>query len=852
MPDSTYFLLEPFWWFIWKMPKRIFVVVKRIIVLVNHSLAFTLNIKLLFTPLFGDYSIPGRIIGFFFRVAQIVLGFLVTLLLFFLMLFLPLLWYYLPLLIVTQLKGYSVLIFALVYLGRFVQSRDTPPKRVLEAKPEDFLKTARPSGLKLLQKAEKSQTYDPFFSNEKIAFLLKKCELDKQDFKSKLGAFPNVEYWKILRKAFDLAKEHSCRYVEIEHIFLALLEFTPQIDRTLLSFGSSLEDIKEALIWIVDERERLSRVFFWQEDYKLGKLGGFGRGMTGRVTPVLDSVSTDYTELAKRGQIRGIIAHRDEIKRIATLLSGSQKPNVLIIGQPGSGKTSIVKGIAQEIVEGTEYKDISNKRIVSIESSLLLAGAKNSGDLAAKFKKIMEEVYGSGDIILFFDEIHNLVAGVSGDSTDISGVYSILEPYLSTGKIQVISATNRETYRKYIEPNGAFARLFNIVDIEPSSAEETKNILKHLSFDIERFEKVVITLPAIKKIVKLSESLMQERVFPDKAVDALNRCVRSVLGGDKVVTAERSAQVISEMTHIPVASLSEEESQKILRLEEDMKRNVIGQDYAIEQVANALKRSRAGMRDEKKPIAGFLFVGSTGVGKTETAKTLAKIYFESEERMIRLDMSEYQQVESLDKLIGTSDGSVKGILTEAVKANPFSVVLLDEIEKAHPQVLLVFLQVLDDGRLTDSSGMTVSFAHTIIIATSNVGTAQIQEIAQRGGSFLEMEEAALKKVREKFAPEFLNRFSDIIVFNPLTTEDIKKIAQILLQKVEKVALEKDVKVTFTDGLLSRLAKEGFSQEWGARPLRRLIEDKVETYLAEKLLLGEIKAGDSIEIGEEVF
>ena len=852
MDTVPFIFVEPILWWSYKAPKMLFIILKRVLVLVNHALSLTLNIRLLFVPLFGDYTIPGRIIGFFVRVGQIILGLLVMLLLLFLMLFVPLFWYYLPILLLHYLKFYFVFVVIGAYFLRIFLMRDTPRARVTSVGGEGYLKTARPSVIKTLKDSKHSQSFAPFFKNAHIKYLLQKTELDKDEFMTGVKVNVDVEVWKLLKRAFDVAKEHNCRYIEMEHAFLALLEVMPDIDRFLASFGSSLEDVKEALIWIVDERERLAKVFFWQEDYSLGKLGGFGRGMTGRVTPLLDSVSTDFTALAKKGLIRGIIAHQEEIKQIADLLSGSQKVNVLIIGQPGSGKTSVIKGIAKAIVEGTDYEKISNKRIVSIDSGSLFAGAKTPGDIAEKFKKIMEEVHGSGDIILFFDEIHNLVSGVSNESSDVSSVYSILEPYLSTGKIQVLAATNRETYRKYIEPNGAFARLFNIVDINPSSSEETKEILKHLTFDIEKFEKVLITLPAIKRIVRLSERLMFERVFPDKAVDVLNRCVQAVSRDGKVVTAEKAAEIISGMAHVPVTAMSADESQKLLKIEETMKQSVIGQDHAVVQVANALKRSRVGIRDENKPIASFLFVGSTGVGKTETAKTLARVYFGDEKKMVRLDMSEYQQGDSINKLIGTSDGTTKGILTEAIRETPFTVLLLDEIEKAHPQILLAFLQVLDDGRLTDSSGMTVSFANTIIIATSNVGTREIQSVAARNGSFSEMEEAAMKKVQEQYAPEFLNRFTGLVVFNPLSKEDVKKIARILLRSVEEIAESKDIKVTFTEDLLEGLVEKGFSPEWGARPLKRLIEDKVETYLAEKLLSGEIKAGDVLEVGREVF
>lgn len=852
MQNLPYLFFEPFLWWIWKAPKRIFVTLRRVIVLVNHAISFTLNVKLLFVPLFGDYTIPGRIIGFCMRIGQIFLGLIAIISLLGLMLVCPILWYYLPVILIHYLKFSFIFVILAVYFLRIFLAKDTPQKKVFLVDSKDYLKTVRPNCLVVLKKAKQTASFVPFLATSEIRYLLQKTELAITDFTSKLAPVSDLEAWKILKKAFDSAKDHNCRYVEVEHVFYALLETVPEIDKLLLSFGASLEDVREAIIWIVDERERLSKVYFWQEDYYLDKLGGFGRGMTGRVTPMLDSVSADFTKLAKKGLIRGIISHQAEIKQIADLLSGSQKANVLIIGQPGSGKTSVAKGIAKSIVEGTEYKKIQNKRIVSIETGALLAGTKSSGDIAEKFRKIMDEVHGSGDIILFFDEIHNLVSGISNENSDISSIYSILEPYLSTGKIQVLAATNRDTYRKYIEPNGAFARLFNIIDIQPSTPEETKNILKHLAFDIEKFDQVVITLPAIKRIVRLSERLMFERVFPDKAVDVLNRCVQTVIRKNHVVNAENVSEIISDMTHIPVTSMTEDESKKLIHIEEIMKQNIIGQDDAVEQVSNALKRSRMGVRDEKKPIASFLFVGSTGVGKTETAKTLTRLYFGDEKKMVRLDMSEYQQADSIDKLIGTSDGATKGILTEAIRANPFTVVLLDEIEKAHSQILLTFLQVLDDGRLTDSGGMTVSFANTIIIATSNVGTREIQSVAQRNGTFGEMEEAAMKKVQEHYAPEFLNRFSGVIVFNPLTKEDVKKIARILLQGVEKIAEGRNIKVVFTEELLERLAVEGFNPEWGARPLRRLIENKVETYLAEKLLSQEIKPGDSLEIGVEVL
>jgi len=845
-------LVEPFIWIFFKIPERLVKIFFRLLVLVNHAISFTLNIRLLFVPLFGDYTFVGRIIGFVFRVGQVLIGLVCVLGLVIAVIAAPIFWYFLPVLIVRYFGCVSLLLYLVLYILLFFLLWDRPLKKVKDVKNGDILPAFRHEAFSYITEIKKSNSSKPLLKNSKILFLLKKLELNKPDFEKAVAKVPSFKIWKLSKRAYDFAKTDEARYVEVEYVFYAFLKLFSNVDDILMSFGVSVEDVVETINWIVVERERLSKVFFWQEDYSTGRLGGFSRGMTGRVTPNLDAVSTDFTQLAKKGLIHGIIAHKNEISDICTLLSGANKVNVMIIGPPGSGKTSIVKGIAKSVVEGIEFEEIANKRIVSIEMGALVSGATNSGDMAQKFQKIMEEVTKSGDIILFFDEVHNLVSGVSNDETDVSSIYSILEPYLSTGKIQVIAATNRKTFRKYVEPNGAFARLFHIVDIDPSTGEETEDILKHLSFGIESTEGPLVTFLAIKKIVRLSQDLIQERVFPDKAIDVLNRCVSVASQEGIEVTAELASRIISEITHIPVTEIGGDESEKLLHLEEEMRKKVIGQDKAIEQVAKALRRARVGIRDESKPIASFLFVGTTGVGKTETAKTLSEVYFGSEERMIRLDMSEYQQEDSINRLLGSSDGGSAGVLTEAVRENPFSAVLLDEIEKASPTILLTFLQVLDDGRLTDSVGDTVNFAHTIIICTSNVGTREIQLVSERGGTFSEMEEVALKKVRSHFAPEFLNRFTGVIVFNPLSKENVKKIARILLRKVEKIAEDKDIKITFTEGLLDGLVKKGYNKELGARPLARVIEDKVETYLADKILTKEIKRGDTVELDGEIL
>ena len=454
---------------------------------------------------------------------------------------------------------------------------------------------------------------------------------------------------------------------------------------------------------------------------------------------------------------------------------------------------------------------------------------------------------------MFIDEIQNLLISETNQNGDApSTPFAVLEPYLATNKIQFIGATNIENYRKHIEPNGAFSRLFDVVEIQESSKADTLEILKVVARKFENQYRIIISYPALRKVIELSDKLIHERVMPDKAIDILNRTAASISNSTKFLTAEDIAVEISQVTKVPVSSISQDESQKLLNIEKDLMKKVIGQDPAIYQIGAALKRSRAGIRNEEKPIAGFLFVGTTGVGKTETAKALAQVYFGDVKSMIRLDMSEYQQIDSINRLIGDSKTGSGGLLTDAVRSRPFALVLLDEIEKAHPNVLLTFLQVLDDGRLTESSGRVIDFTNTIIIATSNVGTKKIQEVSRRNSTFDELKGEAMKEVKDHFAPEFLNRFSAIIVFKPLDMFSMRKITELMLEKIKKLSDAKGIRVSFKPELVTELIKRGYDPEQGARPLARVIENSVESYLAVDILSNKIIKGSSVDLGMEVF
>ncbi len=829
-----------------------FVVSQRAVSLLNNELSLSLNFKLLFTPVFGDYTRAGRVISFFFRLFEIVFGGLAILILWLLTFFTPIIWFAIPLAGYIYIKLWILPIIFLVFIVKTVLSRNTPEKRLTKVNENTATKAMRPRTLAFYNNFRKkglsaltNLKYDP-----QILYVLRKTELP-WELIEKLTHSPDFNKDQILAASYKNALEHKTRYLEMEDLFLAILSNISKIDTLLSTYKSNIATVSQTVKWIVDEREKLSKLFFWQDDYTLSIMGGIGKGMTGRVTPLLDSVSEDFTKKAQKGWIKDIVGRKAEIARLAEILSGTNK-NVLIIGEPGSGKTSIVKGLAFNIVRGIDFGDLKYKRIVRLETGGLIAGAKSPGEIADKINKIMEEVEKSGDIVLFIDEIHTLIAGSNDENGDGSNIFSLLQPHLEGTKVQFIGATNIENYRKHIEPNGSFARMFEIMELPQASKDDTLEILKFTAKYFELDYGITITYPALQKVVELSEKLIHERVLPDKAIDVINRTATRVAHSTKYLTVEEVSVEISSLTHVPVSALSEEESTKLLNIEQALKKRVIGQDEALVQVGAALKRARVGIRNENKPIASFLFVGTTGVGKTETAKALAREYFGDEKTMIRLDMSEYQQADSIDRLIGSPDAKTKGILTEAVRTKPFALLLLDEIEKANSNILLTFLQVLDDGRLTDSTGRVIDFTNTIIIATSNVGTRAIQEISQRNGQFKEMQDTAMKEVREKFAPEFLNRFNGIIVFKPLDIPSATKIADLMLNSVRKMAEAKGIKVTFKPELINELVNKGYNPEWGARPLARVIENSVETYLATKLLANEIKQGDEIELGLEVF
>ena len=637
-------------------------------------------------------------------------------------------------------------------------------------------------------------------------------------------------------------------------------------------------------------------------------------------TPVLDNFSRDLNKLAEEGKLDPVIGRDREILRIAQILSRRKKNNPIILGEPGCGKTAIVEGLAMKIVSGECPRNLVDKRLVNLDLTSVVAGTKYRGQFEERMKVIIEELQANPQIIVFIDEVHTLVG--SGNSSGSMDGSNIFKPALSRGDIQIIGATTLDEFRKNIEKDGALERRFQKVMVDASTVDETIQILKNVRDKYESYHKVTYSDEVIEACVKLADRYITDREFPDKAFDILDEVgarmqtelkvpesienlkkaaaeirqlkidvvkkqnyeqaaqlrdkekkVLNKLETEKLKFEESMAQnkqtilmdnvyeVVSNMVKIPVSKMSVDDTKALVNLDKELIGKVIGQDAAVVKIAKSIKRNRLGIKDPNRPIGSFVFLGSTGVGKTHLAKQLAKEMFGSEDSLIRVDMSEYQEKHTVSKLVGAPPGYVGyeegGLLTEKVKNKPYSVILFDEVEKAHKDVFTILLQILDDGHVTDSLGRKINFKNTLIILTSNLGVKKLQDFGTGIGfsnSPYANEEAKkevlMKEMKKFFSPEFINRIDDTIVFNSLTPEDIKKITVIELSKLGKRLEDMKYKIKFDDTLIDYLAKVGYDEMYGARPLKRAIQDKVEDLISEEVLTGSMVEGKSYLIKVE--
>ena len=721
-----------------------------------------------------------------------------------------------------------------------------------------------------------------------------------------LGFTPRTK--RVIENAFIEAKKLGYNYIGTEHLLIGILREADSIAaRILLDLNVNIPKLYNEIIKVINDEE-------------IGEDGANTKKETRRKgsynsTATLNQFGEDLTKKAEEGKLDPVVGRKEEIQRVIQILSRRTKNNPCLIGEPGVGKTAVVEGLAQKIVAGDIPEILKDKRVVTLDISGMVAGAKYRGDFEERIKKALNEVKKAGDVILFIDEIHTIVgAGAADGAIDAA---NILKPLLARGEIQLIGATTLNEYRKYIEKDSALERRFSPVNVKEPTPSDTIEILNGLRDKYEAHHNVKITKEAIEAAVKLSVRYINDRFLPDKAIDLIDeassrariktytepenlkelqtkieeiekdkeeavrsqKCEKAASLRDKEkelkekyekeeqkwknkntkqvtnITEENIAEVISTWTGIPVYKITENENERLKNLEKELHKRVVGQNEAVEAVAKAIKRGRVGLKDPNRPIGSFLFLGPTGVGKTELSKALAQCLFGDESSMIRIDMSEYMEPHSVSKLIGSPPGYVGfeegGQLTEKIRRKPYAVILFDEIEKAHPDVMNMLLQILEDGRLTDSQGRTVNFKNTVIIMTSNLGARVITDKKSLGFSNNEKQEDSQKDYEEtkkevmqilkkELRPEFINRIDEIIVFHKLNDEEIRKIVDIMIAEVERRLKEQNIEIEVDDSVKDLIAKTGVDKAFGARPLRRTIQNLLEDKLAEEILDGNIQ------------
>jgi ATP-dependent Clp protease ATP-binding subunit ClpC len=704
-----------------------------------------------------------------------------------------------------------------------------------------------------------------------------------------------------LELAFYEAKELGHNYIGSEHIFLGLLREGEGVAAQLLTkYAISHTKARQAVVDVVGEGDESGKAAVKKSE-----------------TPTLDKFSRNLTELAKAGKIDPVIGRSDEITRLVQVLSRRKKNNPVLIGEPGVGKTAIAEGLAYRISIGNVPDVLKDKIVKELDLGSLLAGSKFRGEFEERAKKVLDELQKSArEVILFIDELHTVVGtGAQEGQLDLS---NMLKPALARGELQVIGATTLNEYKKYIEKDAALERRFQPVLVDEPTVEESIEILRGIRDKYEAHHRVKITDEALVAAAILSDRYVQDRFLPDKAIDLIDEAASKVRletttepeelmtkkteidhmekereslsragkhkeaaevkvdiekskkelepleeewkrkrgTGSPEVRAEHIAQMVSSITGVPVDELKAEEKAKLIDLEKRLEERVIGQPEAVKKVAEAVRRARVGLKDPTKPIATFLFMGPTGVGKTELAKSLSEAVFGNEESMIRIDMSEYMEKHTVSRLIGSPPGYVGheegGQLTEAVRRAPYSLILLDEVEKAHPDVFNILLQIFDDGRLTDGKGRTVDFKNTIIIATSNLGSEVLikqadSKIVKKGEDQEDIEEQMREILKMHFRPEFLNRIDDIVFFKPLEKESIKKIAKLMLEKTKRLLKAQEMYLAYTENVLDRLAEIGYDRDFGARPMARTIQREIENPLSNMILSSELNAADEVKL-----
>ena len=659
-----------------------------------------------------------------------------------------------------------------------------------------------------------------------------------------LGEFFRASIMNSYAEAF-LARQVKVRP---NHLLIGAVKADDDVRELFYDLEKDIDDVVNVSEWLNIQNRLAERWRAWQSKAIFKPKGVMNKSMTAQATPLLDRFSHDLTQLARSGYLPPCIGRDREIEETLRLIEGGK--SVILVGNPGVGKTSVVEGIAELMASEEVPEILQDKRLVSLSVASLVGSAGRQGELEGLFMEIINEIVRSGNIVVYVDNFQNMI-GVSTEGAENLDIADIFANALKQGLFFCISTTTPMDYRRYIEPRTSVTGVLQKVNIDEPDTNGTIQIIEAKAGQIEAKNQVYFSYEAIEKTVELAERYLQERYLPEKAITLLEEVGvygRRKKGKNAVIKAEDVAEVISSKTNVPVTKITQKESQRLLNLEELIHQRMVDQEEAVRAVSEALRRARAELRDIRRPIVNLLFLGPTGGGKTELAKTVAEVYFGSEDNMIRLDMSEYQEQGSLSRMIGAAPGyagsSAGGYLTEAIRAKPFSLLLLDEVEKAHPDILNVFLQVMDDGRLTDTLGRTIDFTNTIIIATSNAGTQLIQDRMRENVSVDKIKDELLNQtLKPYFRPEFLNRFDNIVVFKPLGMPEIIQIVGLMLKQVAARLESKGIKFTATPEAMTELAQKGFDPVFGARPLRRAIQDQVDSALASFLLQGKIGRRD---------
>ncbi len=820
------------------LPKRYLVLFKRIAHYLADRLGISITLRNFFKPLYHDYTKTGRIVGILFRsfylltAAFVYICALCGLTFVFLYIFLfPPLFAFLLLANYANLQVWFIFISSSLALTAVYYLSLVTPSETIQQQAEgqtDYSSVLTLPARLLKKSADADYLLFSLLKKKRIKETISRLGVDADQFilfiqkELRFDLTDTVD--DVYKEAYHVAKILGSNYVSVEHIF-AVLFSKPQLMKAFSHFEIDSDYLKPVVLWQERIHSWLHPEKIWQPGYELRLGGGFNRSWVGVATPTLDRFGIDLTKKAQKGGLRRFLGNKNVLADLTTVLSRNQNNSAILIGPPGCGKTSLVYGVAHQIVDGGVADSIADKRLVKLD----ILGSK---ELREHLDQIVKEILLSENIILFIDEIHNLPPDA----------FAVLEPPLSDSHFQLVAACSLEDYRNFIENHGAFSRVLQVVEMPEADREITLRILEYLALKVEKENNLTITYPALSGAYALADRFVMDRVMPDKAVDLLDQAAALVAGKDgEIVTYDHVADVVQKNTHVPVETAKEEEADKLLYLEQHIHERLVDQEEAVKAVADAIRRVRSGLVNEQRPIASFLFVGPTGVGKTETAKALAECYYNDEETMIRFDMSEFQQAGSAERLLDS--------LTDAVRTRPFSLILLDEFEKADKDILNLFLQVMEDGRLTSTKGKTVNFTQTMLIATSNAGTDLIFEGLNNGKNIDELKDSVFDSLRKDFRPELLNRFDDVILYKPLSQTDMLKIAELKVAELQRKLESKKIKLVSSESSLLKLAEQGYDPSLGARPLRRLIQDNIEAELAKKLLSGELSEGESVSLEE---